>query len=73
MPEIIIDLEKCNGCGKCREICPKYVFKKIIFNNDNKKIKYIPKWSDRCLLCTMCIGVCPKKAILIKKKKFTSK
>ena len=38
---VIIDPEKCNGCGKCRDACP---YKKIYLNEDLKK----------CQKCTGC-------------------
>ncbi|MFA6679539.1 MAG: EFR1 family ferrodoxin [Candidatus Methanomethylophilaceae archaeon] len=46
---------KCNGCGKCSEICPEDAIKIV----DNK-----PIWMKKeCYKCLACINRCPTKAI----------
>ena len=46
---------KCNGCGLCREICPR----RIIKLKNNK-----PVWSaPACELCLGCLHRCPTAAI----------
>ncbi|MHA1271030.1 MAG: 4Fe-4S dicluster domain-containing protein [Candidatus Helarchaeota archaeon] len=73
MPDIKVDLEKCIGCGKCRDVCPKLIYEPIEMESFNGKIKYLPTRADHCLLCRICIGTCPKSAITIKEKKFFNK
>ena len=56
MVEIKIDLEKCDGCGTCVDICPVEVFeirdeKSVIVN------------LDECLVCMVCETECPNNAI----------
>ncbi|NLB76655.1 MAG: 4Fe-4S binding protein [Crenarchaeota archaeon] len=75
---ILVDSDKCNGCGKCVSECPKKAFYLItefidledktvaaINEEHRKKIKYT------CNACkpethrTPCLLVCPFKAISI--------
>ena len=67
MPDIIVDLDKCTGCGKCREVCAKLVYEPVKIDN---KIKYLPTRADSCLYCTTCVNSCPVGAITLKKKNF---
>ncbi len=52
--------EKCVGCGKCMEGCPKH----IITITD--KVAFIPK--KGCISCFCCHELCPEKAIEIMKR-----
>jgi electron transfer flavoprotein alpha subunit/NAD-dependent dihydropyrimidine dehydrogenase PreA subunit len=47
---VVIDLEKCNGCGMCSRACP-YVALLI----EDKKARWI---EDRCTLCGACLESC---------------
>jgi len=52
--------EKCNGCGKCEQICPV----SAILMENNK-----PVWtSKQCTHCAACINRCPQEAIQYGKK-----
>lgn len=53
MPKITVDKERCDGCGKCVEICPKQVLIKV---GDSVEVR---KLLD-CTLCEDCQDVCPK-------------
>lgn len=51
--------DKCNGCGKCAELCP--------LNNVSIK-NGIPTWGKNCTQCSACIAGCPCEAIEYGKK-----
>ncbi len=53
---IVIDGEKCTGCGTCIEVCPKAVYK--IGNKKSEVSK-----SDECISCKSCFIQCPAGAI----------
>jgi len=53
VPEV--DLEKCNLCGKCQEICQ---FKAIVVIGDT-----LLPFHELCHSCGGCMEVCPEKAI----------
>ncbi|WP_292460569.1 ferredoxin family protein [Methanothermococcus sp.] len=61
--EIIVDREKCIGCGKCYDVCPKAP---KIWKID-KNGKYYVYNALYCHNCKLCVGRCPTKAILIRK------
>lgn len=60
--EIIVDEEKCTGCGTCLEVCPKGP---RIWVMEDGKAKVLD--ADFCTLCTFCIDRCPVRAITIRR------
>jgi NAD-dependent dihydropyrimidine dehydrogenase PreA subunit len=50
--------EKCNGCGKCTEVCPHGVFS--IENG-----KSIIKDKNSCMECGACAKNCPMSAVAV--------
>ncbi|SDE56248.1 DUF362 domain-containing protein [Sporomusa acidovorans] len=52
--KIIVDQDKCIGCGKCCTVCPE---KAITLNNQKAGIAL-----DKCIGCGECLTVCPVKA-----------
>jgi NAD-dependent dihydropyrimidine dehydrogenase PreA subunit len=58
MPKVIVDKEKCNGCGTCVENCPTDVF-------EIKNEKAVPVNEDACIACRLCESQCPEGAITI--------
>lgn len=54
---IKIDIQKCTGCGKCREVCPGSLLYKDIAGKT--QIRY-PK---ECWGCTSCVKECSFNAI----------
>lgn len=56
----VVDEEKCNGCGKCGEICE---FSSIVLINKSPLV-----FPDMCHSCGGCMLVCPTEAIEEKKK-----
>ena len=51
--KIVIDTEKCNGCGVCARNC-----KAACINSKEHKIDY-----SRCVACMDCLGKCRQNAI----------
>ena len=53
---IVIDKEKCIGCGLCADDCPAG---KIALH-EAKAV-----WSPDCIQCGHCVAVCPQAAVSI--------
>ncbi|MDI6916808.1 MAG: DNA-directed RNA polymerase subunit D [Thermoplasmatales archaeon] len=58
-PEIKINTEKCDGCGRCVKSCPKNI---LAFKGKKVEIKDI----EKCSLCSSCEEICPSGAIKVK-------
>jgi DNA-directed RNA polymerase subunit D len=59
LPEIEIDPERCDACGKCVKICPEEVF---IDTAEGIKTQN----EIECTLCMDCVDVCPKDPSAVK-------
>ncbi len=57
--KILVDKEKCTGCGICKEECPKGA---KIWNVEDKAMATNLQF---CHLCTFCASKCPEQAILV--------
>ena len=51
---VIIDEEKCSGCGACADICPVDAIK---IENDKAVI------NEECVECGACVSQCAEEAI----------
>ena len=51
--------EKCTGCGRCLEVCPRGVFVK-----EKGNVRVIEK--DRCIECGACAQNCAFGAVCVK-------
>lgn len=60
--KIIIDTERCKGCGLCVTVCPKGC---IIISKRSNKSGYFPAQAGNadCTGCAMCAIICPDAAI----------
>lgn len=65
MPNVKVDLEKCNGDGVCVEICPVEVFELQRLPKYPDTEKSIPVRKDECILCMACVASCPTEAITV--------
>jgi adenylylsulfate reductase subunit B len=54
---ILIDSQKCKGCGKCRQVCPGNLLQA---DNSGKTVMGYPK---DCWGCTSCVKECDHYAI----------
>jgi len=63
LAEIIVDKNKCNGCGRCVKLCP---FNQIKIVDDLAII------DAGCTMCGVCQESCPVGAILIKRERLTT-
>jgi ferredoxin len=52
---VIVDLEKCTGCGTCEEGCPVEAIK---VESDKAVVD-----AETCIDCGTCIDECPEKAV----------
>jgi 2-oxoglutarate ferredoxin oxidoreductase subunit delta len=62
--KIIIDTERCKGCGLCITVCPKG---NIAISAESNKSGYFPAETKNgeCTACTRCAIVCPEAIIEI--------
>ena len=51
---VVIDTEKCVGCGGCVDLCPAIAISMI---NDVVTID-----EDLCTECSICVKVCPMRS-----------
>ncbi len=59
MVYIVVDKDKCDGCGECITVCPGDVYE---FDDEGKSDPVNP---DGCTECCSCVEVCPTGAITI--------
>lgn len=67
--KIIIDGDRCKGCGLCIDVCPK----KNLQLSDEEDLRGIRvaccRDSEACNACKFCYEVCPDVAITVYKPK----
>ena len=63
--KVLIDSERCKGCGYCVEFCPRGVLK--MSSELGPKGYYLPEIEDesKCLGCGLCDILCPEFAIQV--------
>ena len=59
MFKVIIDFDKCTGCGGCQSVCPADVY------GDVTNGKIVVAAADNCIGCRACESQCPETAIVI--------
>ena len=66
--KIVIDIEKCKGCGLCVVACDKKIL--LMSKKLNKKGIHYVEFKDLkdCKSCTMCAIICPDVCIEVYKE-----
>jgi NAD-dependent dihydropyrimidine dehydrogenase PreA subunit len=60
---VMIDLEKCNGCGVCTLICPG---KAIYLEGEGREKKaHLEDQFPQCMSCNDCGAICERDAIKV--------
>jgi len=64
--KIIIDTERCKGCGLCVTACPKDC---IAISEKSNKNGYFPAETNNssCTGCAMCAVICPETIIEVQR------
>lgn len=57
--KVIVDFDKCTGCGTCVDECPQEVY------DDPVDGKVVVAREDDCVGCEACVPECPEEAIKI--------
>jgi formate hydrogenlyase subunit 6/NADH:ubiquinone oxidoreductase subunit I len=60
--EVVIDIEKCTGCGVCAQICPGDVLE-MVGEGKKKKASVRAGGKPSCMACNCCQAACPADAI----------
>ncbi|MBQ0015700.1 MAG: ferredoxin family protein [Bacteroidales bacterium] len=66
--QIVIDIDRCKGCGLCVEACPMHVIE-LSKHVNGKGYNYSEATGDGCIGCASCAMVCPDGVISVYKVK----
>lgn len=63
---IMIDIEKCSGCGLCVMFCPTGALSHAIYDEpEDPERKYLEFQASSCIQCLLCEDVCLRKCLRI--------
>jgi len=66
--DVVINIERCKGCGVCVTGCPKDVIclgKEV----NGKGYHFVVKQNDECIGCANCAVICPDAVITVYRAK----
>ena len=61
---VLIETERCKGCGLCIEVCPPAVLGLGALNTKGYPAAVLLD-NERCTSCTACALICPDVAITV--------
>lgn len=60
---VVVDRERCKGCGLCIEACPFGVLDfSSEYNASGYRVVYMA-YPEKCTGCTICANMCPDVAL----------
>ncbi|MEW6375597.1 MAG: 4Fe-4S binding protein [Thermodesulfobacteriota bacterium] len=68
MNKVVIDRERCKGCGLCISFCPKKI---LVLTEMANAAGYCPAScvdEPKCIACINCASICPETAFEIYKE-----
>jgi 2-oxoglutarate ferredoxin oxidoreductase subunit delta len=63
--KILIDKERCKGCGYCVEYCPRDVLKTTNEISPKGYLLVAAEDESKCVACGFCEAICPEFAIKV--------
>jgi 2-oxoglutarate ferredoxin oxidoreductase subunit delta len=64
---VIVNKQRCKGCGICINFCPKNVFEFETYLNEGGQHP-VRANSDECIGCRACVIMCPDIALELVKE-----